>query len=267
MKWYRIFAVLLAVVLCLGLTACGGGEEIPEVSKEDLSAMTDAELIPLLLDRYASYTEPRAFAGEMSQIYRSGDSVIASMQGSFRSNGVDRTMTVTSSAGDKSKTAVYTFSGGVFYASDGEAYQCPATEEQVVSYFSGKYPSFGAVSEYGFVRKDLLRSDNGEYTLVLSGPVNALGNADVTGLLTAWESPVTLSSFSEIYLTLWFSPEGDLRGQTLGFDCKMTTDGIETEGTVRFQFLIRSVDPVQPPISAPEGAESYKTAEKSPFEA
>lgn len=269
MKLNQWICLLLAGVMCLCVTACGRSEseDASLLTKKELSIMTDEELISLLLKNYSAYAEPRVFAGEMSYKYRSGDTVIASMTGSVRSNGTDRIMTVQRKTGDLEKTVTYTHKNGILYWNDGANLQYSAESEQVISYFSAMYPSFGTVSEYGFARKDLLRSEDGDYFVVLSQPANGVGNADVVSPLASLKEPVELSSFSEIYLTLRFSSEGSLMGQSLGFDCKMTSDGAVTEGTVLFQFVIHSVEPVQLPISEPENVESYKTAEQSPFTA
>ncbi|MBQ1966275.1 MAG: hypothetical protein II348_06305 [Clostridia bacterium] len=266
----KILVLLLAALLCFAVTACGtpSEEEVPEISKEELSAMTDDALIAFLLDRSASYREPQVFEAEMSYRYTSGDATVTSMAGTVRSNGIDRIMTFDRTVGDTTKSLTYIYKNGTMYWNDGGQYRYEAESAQAAEYFAKQYPSFGTVSSYGFARKDLLRSEDGDYHLVLSSPANGVGNADLPSplALLGENEKMELSSFSDVYLSLWFSSEGALLGQSLGLDCKMTNDGVITEGTVLFRFAIRSVEPVQNPISEPDNAESYTTAKTSPFE-
>lgn len=270
MKVKRLLILLLTGILCFGLVACNSGMgEDPETVRKDLAALSDAELIPVLLKNYGEYTEPAVFAAEMSWVYRSGESVIASMEGTVRTNGVDRMLTVTRTVEEVSKSESYIHNGGVFYMNADSKTKISAESADVAAYFATLYPSFGKVDDYNFTDNDLLRSEDGTYSLVLFLPANGIASsADITSPLTAVGNetvPVTMSAFTDIYLTLRFSADGKLTGQTLGFDCKMTADGVETEGTVLFRFHITSVDPVQTPISAPDDVASYAEAASDPF--
>lgn len=268
MKFKKILFLLLAMALCLSLAACGETPDEDEALRKDLTAMSDEELTATLLANYEAYEEPGVFVGETSWLYRSGDSVVASMTGSVRSNGAARTLTRTVTVGESSRTETCTYVGGVCYFHHNKT-KASAEADQVSACFAARYPQFGKVSEYYFARKDLLRSEDGTYLLVLSSPSAGIApSADITGPLTAAgneTAPVTLSGYSDIYLTLLFSAEGKLTGQTLGFDCKMTADGIETEGEVLFKFRITSTDPVQNVISAPDGGDAFGAPETDPF--
>lgn len=267
MKGKQWFALLLAGLLCLSVTACGGSEEIPEISKEELSAMADEELISFLLDRSASFQEPQVFEAEMSYRYTSADTTVTSMSGTVRSNGIDRIMTFDRTVGDTTESLTYIYKNGTMYWNDGGLYRYDVESEQAAEYFAKQYSYFGTVSSYGFARKDLLRREDGYYHLVLSSPANGVGDADLLSPL-GWleeDQAVTLSSYSDVYLSLCFSSEGHLVGKTLGLDCKMTNDGVVTEGSVVYHFRIRSVEPVQNPISEPDNAESYEIPKASPF--
>ena len=268
MNFKKILLLFLAAALCLSLGACGETPDEDEALRKDLSAMSDQELTATLLANYEAYEEPGVFIGEVSWLYRSGDSVIASMTGSVRSTGAARTMTRTASVGESTRTETYTYVGGVCYFHH-DKIKASAEPDAVSAYFAARYPQFGRVSEYYFARKDLLRSEDGSYLLVLSEPsADVAPSADITGPLTAAGNetpPVTLSGVTDLYLTLCFSAEGKLTGQTLGFDCKMTADGIETEGEVLFQFRITSTDPVQNVISAPDGSDAFETPDTDPF--
>ncbi len=275
-----ILILLLGIALCFGFSACHSeSEPNPEVSRQQLAAMEDDRLILLLLEQYAVYTEPAVLSAEMSWSYRSGDTVIASMTGEIRSTGVDRKMSLTRTAQGKTVAESYIYSNGVCYFNQGEKKKATAESGEVASYFRKRYPSFGAVADYGFTGKELLRGDDGSYSLVLFAPANGIpASADILSPLslaptgTAGNSgeggeSVEMTDFSDIYLTLIFSSEGKLLGQTLGFDCKMISDGVETEGTGILKFRIRSTDPIQPPIPTPDDAESYKEAKDNPFQA
>ncbi len=270
MKLKNVLLLCLALTLCLGLAACNSGAgEDPETVRKDLAGMTDADLIPLLLENYASYAEPAVFSAEMSWSYRNGDVVIASMEGTVRSTGVDRLLSRTCTVGEDSKTASYVYSGGVCYINAGTKTKTSAEGAAVAAYFASLYPAFGKVSDYNFQDKELLRSEDGTYSLVLFLPANGIADsADIIAPLTEAgndAAPVTMSDFSDIYLTLRFSSEGKLIGQTLGADCEMTAEGIESEGTLLLKFSITSSDPVQNPVSAPDDAASYKDAQTDPF--
>lgn len=268
MKIKKFLLLFLAAALCLSLGACGETPDLDEELRKDLSAMSDNDLTSTLLANYEAYEEPGVFVGEYSWLYRSGDTVVASMTGSVRSNGAARTLTRTAAVGESSRAETYTYAGGVCYFHH-DKIKASAEPDAVTAYFAKLYPQFGKASEYYFARKDLLRSEDGTYLLVLSSPSAGIApSADITAPLTAAgneTAPVTLSGFSDIYLTLRFSAEGKLTGQTLGFDCKMTADGIETEGEVLFKFRITSTDPVQNVISAPDGADAFEIPESDPF--
>ncbi len=262
MKLKRILLLFLGIILCFGLVACGSDSgEDPEILRKDLASMTDEELIPELLNSYANYEEPAVFSAEMSWIYRSGEITIAEMEGKVLSNGVDRMMEMTCTVEDTTKSERYIYKDGVCYIDAETKTKMKWNRPEVVDYFTERYPSFGSVDDYNFVAKDLWRSDDGSYSLVLYLPANSIADsADILSPLTAVgndTAPVTMSDFSDIYLTLRFSPEGKLIGQTLGFDCVMNADGVETEGTVTFRFFLSSENPFQTPISAPEDADTY----------
>lgn len=262
MKLKRFLLLFLASALCFGLTACDSDRgEAPEVSREDLASMTDKELIPVLLDSYADYEEPLVFSAEMSWVYRSGESVVAEMEGVVRRNGSDRMMERTCTVGEEVKTERYVYKNGVCYIHDGSKIKAEGTYAEVSDYFAERCPVFGKVDDYNFVAKDLLCSDDGSYSLVLFLPANSIADsADIISPLTAAgneTAPVTMSDFSDIYLTLRFSSEGKLTGQTLGFDCSMNADGIETEGSVLLRFSIVSTSATQLPVSAPEDESLY----------
>ncbi len=262
MKLKRLFLLFLAVTLCFGLAACGSEEgQDPETIRKDLASMTDEQLIPILLDNYSKGQEPAVFSGEMSWLYRSGDTVIAQMEGITRRNGVNRTLEVTYTVGEESKKEEYVYYDGICYVNAGKKQKAAKTEGEVSSFFATRYPSFGYVADYDFAKKDLLRSDNGIYTLVLSAPAGGIvDSADIIKPLTAAgnkTAPITMSGFTDIYLTLSFSADGILMGQTLGFDCQMDADGVVTEGTVLFRYSITSASAEQVQISAPQESDSY----------
>ena len=270
MKLKNLFLLLFVTILCLGLVACGSVENDPEAVRKDLAAMTDEQLIPVLLDKYSKDQEPSVFSAEMSWLYRSGETVIAEMKGTFRRNGVDRALNATYTVEEKSKTKEVVYRDGICYVNAGTKRKATKSEAEVTAYFKTLYPSFGNVADYNFTRKDLLRSDNGTYTLVLSSPANGMvSSADIITPLTAVgnkTAPITMSAFSDVYLSLFFSAEGTLMGQTLGFDCKMDADGVVTEGTVLFRFSITSTSVTQLPIAVPEGSDSYATATEDLFD-
>lgn len=261
MKIKHFLFFLFVAIICVGLSACGGVEEDPETVRKDLAAMTDEQLIPTLLDNASKNLEPTVFSAEMSWVYRSGEAVIAEMSGTVRRNGTDRALTVTYTVEEESKTEEYVYRDGICYVNAGTKRKAAKSETEVLTYFKTLYPSFGNVADYNFTRKDLLRSDNGTYTLVLSAPANGIADsADILSPLTAvgnQTAPVTMSSFTDIYLTLFFSAEGSLMGQTLGFDCKMDADGVVTEGTALFRFAVTSISVAQLPISVPAESDSY----------
>ncbi|MBO5249039.1 MAG: hypothetical protein J6B54_07150 [Clostridia bacterium] len=269
MKLKHWMIILLSGVLCLGLVACGGQEQVPEITKEDLAAMTDDALIPVLLENYEKYSAPNTYSAEMSWTYRSGESVIASMTGTVCSDGLGIALTRTCTVGEQSKKESYVYSNGMCYISGSEKSKAAADRDEVDAYFEKLLPVFGEVSGYNFVENDLLRSEDGTYSLVLFLPANGIADsANITAPLTAAgnaTAPVEMSNFSDIYLTLRFSAEGHLTGQTLGFDCKMTADGVETEGTVLLRFVITSTDATQPLVSVPQDADQYANADPNPF--
>lgn len=257
--------ILLAVFLCVSLAACNGAApEDSESPRLDLTDMTEEQVIDTLLEKYESYQEPAVFSATMSWSYRSGDTVVASMEGTVRSNGTDRVLTSVRTVENTSARADVVYSGGTLYVNHGGKTQCSMEKDAVVRYFEGFYPSFGSAQSYDFAQRDLLPSDDGTYAIVLSNPQKGMGDGDIAAPLIAAgneTAPVTLSNFSDIYLTLRFGADGSLIGQTLGFDCDMTADGVVTEGTVLFKFSIRSTDPVQTPISAPEDKASYSVVD------
>lgn len=269
MKLKHWMIVLLAGALCLGLAACSGQEQAPEITKEDLAAMTDDALTSALLENYEKYSAPKVYSAEMSWIYRSGESVLASMTGTVCSDGSDASLIRTCTVGEQSKKESYVYSNGMCYINGSEKSKAAADREEIDAYFEERLPVFGAVPDYNFVESDLLRSEDGTYFLVMFLPANGIADsADVTGPLTAAGNatpPVEMSNFSDIYLTLRFSAEGSLTGQTLGFDCKMTADGVETEGTVLLSFVITSADAARPLVSPPEDADQYANADPNPF--
>lgn len=257
--------ILLAVMLCFTLAACNGApSEEGESPRLDLTDMTDEQVMDTLLEQYASYQEPAVFSATMSWSYRSGDSVVASMEGTVRSNGPDRVLASVRTVDGTSVRADAVYSGGTLYVNQGEKVQCSLESKDAIDYFASFYPIFGTAQSFDFAQRDLLPSDDGTYALVLSRPQNGMGDSDILTPLTAvgnQEAPVTLSNFSDVYLTLRFAADGSLVGQTLGFDCHMTADGVVTEGTVLFKFTIVSTDPVQTPISAPEDKASYSVVD------
>lgn len=266
--WISVF---LLFAVCCSFVACGTPQEpSPEISREELAEMDDEALISVLLEKYAQYTEPAVFSAEMSYRYRSGDTVLAQMNGTVRSNGVDRILTLTRTVKGADSQENYVQHNGMCYLNDGDKKTKGACESvDAAAYFATFYPTFGAISEYNFAKKDLLRGDDGAFFLVLSIPANGVADSvDCAAPLTLAQKEdeaVTLSDFSQIYLTLRFSAEGDLTGQTLGFDCKINSDGAVTEGDVLFSFSLTSTAAVQTPISAPDGAESYESVTKLPF--
>lgn len=264
MRLKHLLLPLLAVLLCLGLTACGTTTEAPEKVRKDLAAMTDEQLIPVLLENYSDGQEPTIFSAEMSWLYRSGETVIAEMEGTTRRNGNDRMLSVTYTVGETSKQEEYVYRDGICYVNAGTKRKASKSAEEVAAYFATLSPVFGKASDYNFARKDLLRSDNGTYTLVLSSPAGGIpDSADIIKPLTAAgnkTAPVTMSGFSDLYLTLFFSAEGTLLGQTLGFDCNMDDDGAVTEGTVLLQYAITSTSVAQLPIPLPAESDTYADA-------
>lgn len=270
MKLKRTLLLFLAITLCFGLVACNSNEEEdPKILPKDLAAMTDEELIPVLLASYDDYTEPAVFSAQMSWLYRSGESVLAKMEGTIRSNGIDRMLERTYSVEATTKSESYIYYNGVCYVNDGTKTKSEGKNTDVFAYFESLYPKFGKVSDYNFVAKDLLRSEDESYSLVLYLPANSIADsADIVSPLTAAGNetpPVTMSDFSDIYLTLRFSPDGKLMGQTLGFDCKMNADGVVTDGSVLFRFDITSTDPAQGVVSAPDDASAYMQTDDNPF--
>ncbi len=271
MRGKLLISFLLLLAVCGSFVACGTPKEpVPEISREELAEMDDEELISVLLERYAQYTEPAVFSAELSYRYRSGDTMLAQMEGTVRSNGVDRILSLTRTVKGKDSSENYVQHNGMCYLNNGTKKTKGACESaDAAAYFTSFYPTFGTVSDYNFAQQDLLRGDDGAFFLVLSIPANGVADSVdyVTPLTFAQkeDEPVTLSDFSQVYLTLRFSSEGKLTGQTLGFDCKINSDGAVTEGDVLFTFALISTAAVQTPISAPDGAESYESVTKLPF--
>lgn len=271
MKRKTWISLILTCMIVFSLAACGTSQEpSSEISGEELARMTDTELIPVLLERYAQYGEPSVFSAEISYLYRSGDTVFARMEGTVRSNGVDRVLSLSRTVEGKERQEQYVSHNGMCYLNDGTKKIKGACEsDDAAAHFASFYPSFGIVSDYNFAKKDLLRGDDGAFFVVLSIPANGVADsADCQTPLTLAQKEgetVTLSDFSQIYLTLRFSPEGVLTGQTLGFDCKINSDGAVTEGNVLFRFAVTSTAAVQTPISAPDDAATYESLTVLPF--
>lgn len=264
-------SVLLLLTVCCFFAACGAPQSpSTDISGEELAEMADGELISVLLEKYAQYEEPAVFSAEFSYRYRSGNTVLSQMEGTVRSNGVDRILSLTRTVEGADSQETYVQHNGICYLNDGTKKTKGACESvDAATYFASFYPSFGKVSDYNFAKQDLMRGDDGAFFLVLSIPANGVADSvDYQTPLTLAQKEgetVTLSDFSRIYLTLCFSSEGDLTGQTLGFDCKINSDGAVTEGDVLFSFALTSTAAVQTPISAPEGVESYESQTVLPF--
>ncbi len=260
----RWLLLLLVGVLLLSCVACApSGEEAPEALQQNLATLSDEELIEILIKNYETYQEPAVFAAEMSCLLTVADVSALKMTGTVRSTGADRKLNLTlkTVAGTVETAAVY--HNGMLYLDVGGVktkYDCREDETLAQEQIKEWYPVFVTLQEGNFGRRDLLRSDNGTYTLVFSAPADNMGAT----LPETGEDGVEILSLSDSYLTLFFSSEGKLLGQTFGTDMKVNSDGIETEAEYTVKFLITSTDPVQNPISVPDDAEEYTFSELLP---
>ncbi len=265
MKLHRIFLLLLSLALLFSFVACAPSpQEAEEELRKDLAALEDETLIDTLIKNYENYEEPAVFAAEFSEVMTVADAKILEMEGAVRSTGADSILDCTAEIAGVSAQISMVYSNGILYmdaAGTKVKYDTKGDNALAQGQIQENYPEFVDLKEGNFAKRDLLRSDSGSYTVVFSQPEIGVEDLD----LPASEG-VEFTGFSDVYLTLTFSSEGKLLGQTFGMDLQMTADGIETTGSFVMKFLITSVDPVQTPISAPEDADKYQLVEELPEE-
>ncbi len=265
MKLHRILLLLLSVALLFSVVACASTpEEEAEELRKDLAALEDEALIDALVKSYENYKEPAVFAAEFSEVMTIADAKILEMKGIVRSTGVDSMMNYTAKIAGVTAESSLVYTNGILYmnvAGTKLKYATKGDNTLAQDEIQENYPEFLNLKEGNFAKRDLLRSDNGTYTVVFSQSSLSVEDLDLPS-----SEGVEFTGFSDLYLTLSFSSEGKLMGQTFGMDLQMTADGIETTGSFVVKFLITSTDPVQTLISAPEDGDKYQLLEELPEE-
>lgn len=285
MNFKKLLILLLIGALAFSLAACG--ESQPEApAPEDLQEMTDEDTIRYLLENYKGldYTNS-VWEVSLSTKVADTETMTSEMTVSVK-NGNFSVASKTTVAG-VTVPVNYVYLDGILYMdAAGTKVKGSASGEYADELFDSAQNDLSYADDVSiFGKKALLRSENGDYLLVLSEPskdmleyLNAQGGESVPetdeeekaeedteeGPGDAEDSPAVYTGVSDFYLSLAFTAEGALKKLTMGTDLTVSEGGIESEVSMLVEYALVTADPLEIAISAPADAASYKETEFEP---
>lgn len=284
MNFKKLLILLLIGALALSLAACG--ESHPEApAPEDLQEMTDEDTIRYLLENYKGldYTNS-VWEVSLSTKVADTEAMTSEMTVSVK-NGNFSVSSNTTVAG-VSVPVNYVYLDGILYMdAAGVKVKGAASGDYADELFDSAQNDLSYADDLSiFGEKALLRSENGDYLLVLSEPTKDMlaylnsqveESAPETGEEETEEdteetpgdsedAPAVYTGVSDFYLSLAFTEEGALKKLTMGTDLTVSEGGLESEVSMLVEYALVTADPLEISISAPADAASYQETEFEP---
>ena len=279
MNFKKLLILLLIGALALSLTACG--ESQPEApAPEDLQKMTDEDTIRYLLENYKGLDYANSvWDVSLSTKVADTEAMTSEMTVSVK-NGNFSVASKTTVAG-VSVPVNYVYLDGILYMdAAGAKVKGAASGDYADELFDSAQNDLSYADDLSiFGKKALLRSENGDYLLVLSEPSKDMLeylNAPTEELVPETgeeeteeadpeeapgeeeDAPAVYTGVSNFYLSLAFTAEGALKKLTMGTDLTVSEGGLESEVSMLVEYALVTS------ISAPADAASYQETEFEP---
>lgn len=251
----KLLCFCLALAALFSLVSCAAAPETPS-----LQGKSDAETVAELLAGYKGLDLP-AVSYEMVARYDVAGEKISSTA-SVSVVGDHCSVDSETVAEGVSVPYGFVYVDGILYVNAlGVRVKGAATAEDADKAFGQQVPFLLKDTEL-FATRTLLRSEQGDYQVVLSDP-----KSDMTSLLNlssvlkageGEEAPRLLRT-SDFYVTLGFSAQGALQKVTVGGDVTFLSGGVEALLTFEVKFTDIKTEGVT--VSVPSDAEEYTEAE------
>ena len=250
-------------LLCLGLilaalfafASCSASSETPP-----LEGKSDGEIVTELLAGYKGLDLPSVSYRVSAKYDVAGENISST---AFISVAGENCSVESETVADGvSVPYSLVYADGILYVNAlGVRVKGGATAEEADQALGQQIPFLANDTEL-FATRTLLRSETGDYQIVLSDP-----KSDVTGLLNlssalsaeeGEEAPRLLRT-SDFYVTLGFTAHGVLQKVTVGGDVAFLSGGVEALLTFEVRYTDVKTEGVT--VSAPEDAAEYTEAE------
>lgn len=256
----RFFAILLLVCMSFSLAACS---QEPEREKEDLSKLSDEKIVERLLSDYRKAKYP--VVQYEGSVFVTVAQTTLEMRYEASVNGTDLSYKAFAEEETQPVLSVVCVNGTVYLDMMGVKTKTADTD-LVASY--AELP-FVLEDLDVFAKKDLLRTENDAYVLVLSEPSDAfIGQYGLEDMIESQlpsedgeddsEAPIEIRSLEGTFVSIVFSTAGEVQQLTVGVSARVLYDGEEMDLSMEAVYDILSRDAASVVVTAPSDASEYE---------
>lgn len=256
----RFFAILLLVCMSFSLAACS---QEPEREKEDLSKLSDEKIVERLLSDYRKAKYP--VVQYEGSVFVTVAQTTLEMRYEASVNGTDLSYKAFAEEETQPVLSVVCVNGTAYLDMMGVKTKTADTD-LVASY--AELP-FVLEDLDVFAKKDLLRTENDAYVLVLSEPSDAfIGQYGLEDMIESQlpsedgeddsEAPIEIRSLEGTFVSIVFSTAGEVQQLTVGVSARVLYDGEEMDLSMEAVYDILSRDAASVVVTAPSDASEYE---------